>query len=79
MMTKYDFIRVNKSTLELIVKNGLNADMLRALPIYEEYIKMIACGEKATYAQAYLSEKYEVCEKTIRNYVRLYNEDFRLD
>lgn len=70
MITLYELINYNRKLLEELFDAGVNIRDIRYLPIYEEYLRMIADGSKVTPSISTLSAKYSVSESTLYSIIR---------
>lgn len=64
-MTQYELLKSGESLLQIIRKNGVAADDVRYLEIFENLDRMEREGHKKTFIVAYLCAQYEISEATL--------------
>lgn len=64
-MTNYEFLKTNRSALDVMVRNGIAAEDIRYLEAYENLERMEKEGHKKTFIVAYLCSQYELSEATL--------------
>lgn len=64
-MTNYEFLKTNRSALEVMLRNGIPAEDIRYLEAYENLERMEKEGHKKTFIVAYLCSQYEISEATL--------------
>lgn len=69
-MTLYDALTISSQTLSALWKLGYKAGDERYVPMFRDYLEMIARGDKITYAVAILANKYRISERTVYNVVK---------
>lgn len=64
-MTHYELLKSGESLLNAIRKNGVTADDVRYLEVYENLERMEREGHKKTFIVAYLCNQYDISEATL--------------
>lgn len=64
-MTNYEFLKTNRSALDVMVRNGIAAEDIRYLEAYENLDRMEKEGHKKTFIVAYLCSQYDLSEATL--------------
>lgn len=64
-MTNYEFLKTNRSALDVMVQNGIAAEDIRYLEAYENLERMEKEGHKKTFIVAYLCAQYDLSEATL--------------
>ena len=64
-MTHYELLKSGESLLNTIRKNGVTADDVRYLEVYENLERMEREGHKKTFIVAYLCSQYDISEATL--------------
>jgi hypothetical protein len=63
-MTHYELLKSGESLLNTIRKNGVTADDVRYLEVFENLERMEREGHKKTFIVAYLCNQYDISEAT---------------
>ena len=64
-MTHYELLKSGESLLNTIRKNGVTADDVRYLDVFENLERMEREGHKKTFIVAYLCNQYDISEATL--------------
>ena len=64
-MTHYELLKSGESLLNTIRKNGVTADDVRYLEVFENLERMEREGHKKTFIVAYLCNQYDISEATL--------------
>ncbi len=64
-MTHYEILKSGESLLNIIRKNGVTADDVRYLEVFENLERMEREGHKKTFIVAYLCNQYDISEATL--------------
>ena len=64
-MTHYELLKSGESLLNTIRKNGVTADDVRYLEVFENLERMEREGYKKTFIVAYLCNQYDISEATL--------------
>lgn len=65
-MTIKELIESHKELIKTMHRNGVGTDAVKWLAVYEDYCKIIAEGNKKTYAAIKVAEKYGYNERWVR-------------
>lgn len=76
-MTIKELILQHKELIKTMHRNGVGTDAVRWLQAYEDYCKLVADGNKKTYAAIKVAEKYRYNERWVRAIVKFMQEDIR--
>ena len=63
-MTGYELLAVNENLLKKMQSAALSVDDIKYMEMYREYERLRNEGHKKTYIMQYLSDEYEVSERT---------------
>lgn len=76
-MRVYDILSINSKLLTKLRESGIRFDDLDFLDAFTDYSKLKERGENVTYIISYLSDKYNISERTLyRAFARL-NKEFK--
>ena len=64
-MTGYELLAVNANLLKKMQSAALSVDDIKYMEMYREYERLRNEGHKKTYIMQYLSDEYEVSERTV--------------
>ena len=64
--------------LQMLQKCGIKPEDEKHIPLYNDYAQMLADGEKSTYIQLRLSEKYGICPRQVYSIYKRLNEHIDL-
>ena len=64
-MTHYELLKSGESLLNTIRKNGVTADDVRYLEVFENLERMEREGHKKTFIVAYLCNQYDISEAAL--------------
>lgn len=73
-MTIYDLLKDNVAILRRFHKNGVAVDSIRFIPLYEDWQRLQAEGNKKQYAEQWLADKYGYTTRYIRMVVKFMAE-----
>ena len=74
-MTVYDLLSDNIAIIRRLHRNGVSANYLAFMPIYEDYCRMCSNGDKRNYIKEVLAQKYGYTVRYIQMIVNLMRED----
>ena len=74
----YSVLKINKSQAKLMSDNDISPHFYKYIPLYEEYMAMVAQGEKKNYILAKLEERHHVSESTIKRIVKAFSREVKL-
>lgn len=60
-----DLVKIGAKMMEMLSKNGIDMCDYKYIPLYDEYREIVEHGDKTTYAVTFLSEKYNISERSI--------------
>lgn len=75
MMTIYDLLSDNIAIIRRLHRNGVSANYLALMPIYEDYCRMVSNGDKKNYIKEVLAQKYGYSSRYIQMIVNLMREN----
>lgn len=64
-MNAYELLMLNKNVLQIMEDASLDVGDVKYLPVYKEYVRLSQEGHKKTYIMQYLSDEYNIVERTI--------------
>ena len=76
-MKIHELISDNLPILRRFHHNGISGNYIQYLPIYEEYKRLVAEGNKVRWVAQVLGEKYGYKERMVRLIIKLMDEDVR--
>lgn len=71
----YKLISMNKTMLEVLANASIDTSDVKYLDMYEDYLRLINEGHKVTYIVRYLSDEYNIAERTIYRIVDKLSSD----
>ncbi len=77
-MKVYEILSLNRELFERLHDFGITSEDYRWVPLYHEFLKMRKEGEKTVYIVAFLSEKYNICERKIYKIIQTMNRDCQI-
>ena len=72
-MTLYDALKISSQMLNALWELGYKAGDERYMPMFRDYLEMVARGDKITYAVAILANRYGISERTVYNVVKRFS------
>ena len=76
-MTIYELIHENLPILRKMHRNGVSGSYIQYLPIYEEYKRLIAEGNKVRWVARYVAEKFGYTERYVLLIAKMMEEDIK--
>jgi hypothetical protein len=73
-MTIYQLISDNLPILRTMHRNGVSGNYIAYLPIYEDYKRLVAEGNKVRWVAQAVAEKYGYKERMVRLIVKMMDE-----
>jgi hypothetical protein len=64
-MTVFDILNLYQTPFKWMLESGIHLEDVNYIDLYKDYSRMIAEGEKVTYAVAVLASKYQVSERKV--------------
>jgi len=77
-MRVYDILRLNESLLHALEVMDINVTDLKHLPLYSDYLAMMAAGEKVIYIEEVLAERYNLCVRAVRYIIKRMKREVEL-
>lgn len=72
-MTLYDALKISAHMLNALWGLGYKAGDERYIPMFRDYLGMVAGGGKITYTVATLANRYSISERTVYNVVKRFS------
>lgn len=69
-MTNYEFIKINQGLITYLAKEGITANDVDSIPMYEEYMDMKNQDLKIGYIVYTLAQKYNCSERHVYKVVK---------
>ena len=69
-MKVYEFLSLHKDFLQMLHSFGISFDDCKWVELYHEYKKLKDMDHKMVYIVAFLSEKYEICERKVYKIIK---------
>ena len=76
-MTIYELIKDNLAMLRRLHRNGVSGNYIAYLPIYEDYTRLVAEGNKVRWVAQAVGEKHGYSERMVRLIVRMMDEQVK--
>lgn len=77
-MKIYEILSLNAEFLKRLHDFGIDTKDYKSVEIYKEYVKMRGDGQKVVYIVAALSDKFNICERTVYKIVDKMEKDCNL-
>ena len=78
-MTIFEILKFNRELLERLRRAGIRLEDAGYVDLFADFTRMVAEGEKVTYAVARLAADYHVSERTVYSLVRRFQCDYSTD
>lgn len=77
-MTTIELLKLNRVMLKVCLDNGIRVDDVLYIDLYDDYIRLIAEGNKVSYVVAYLAEHYTISERKVYSLLKHLHTDCNL-
>ena len=77
-MKVVELVKISMEALKMMSNSGIKTEDWRHIEMYEEYMDMRKNCEKFRYIMAYLAEKYNTSESTIKRVVKRLSREVTL-
>lgn len=77
-MRAYEFVVTHKSVLEQMTQLQIKPNDVKYIELYKEYMRLNKEGHKKTYIIQYLSDEYNVDERTIYRVVNRFSQEIEM-
>lgn len=74
-MTNFELLKVYQGPIKTLIRCNLRLDDYQYVKLYEEYMNMVAAGEKVTYIVAKMAEKYCVSQRKVYQLISRMGKD----
>lgn len=74
-MKVVEILKLGRNFLEVLHDSCIKMEDWKYIELFEEYTRMIEEGAKRSYVVAFLSEKYEVCERKVYYIIKRLSQD----
>lgn len=64
-MTTYELLKINERLIMTMQQQTVELSDVRYLDMYKEYLRMVNEGHKKTYIIAFLSDEYNIGQRTL--------------
>ena len=78
-MKVYEILSLNHDFMKMLLKFGISLDDGKWVELYHEYKKLKDMDHKMVYIVAFLSEKYEICERKVYKIIKSMEKDCLID
>lgn len=78
-MKVHEFLSLHTDFMKMLHKFGISIDDGKWVELYHEYRKLKDMEHKMVYIVAYLSEKYEICERKVYKIIKSMERDCTID
>ena len=74
-MKVIEIMKLGRNFLEMLQKSCIKIDDLKYIEMYDEYERMVAFGEKISYAATTLAKKYKISERQFYYIIKRFSDD----
>ncbi len=74
-MTIFEALNLNRELLVRLRRAGIRLDDTDYIDLFSDYNKMVAAGDKVSYAVAVLADRYNVSERKVYGLIRHFRSD----
>lgn len=75
----YELIILNNQLLSVLDENDIDVKDCKNIKLFEDYVKMKRNNEKMTYIVAVLSDKYNICERSVYSVISKFKRKCKID
>lgn len=77
-MKVIEILNFNKELLKKFQKAGIRMEDVEYIDLFNEYLALVAQGEKVSYIVATLADKYTISERKVYDLIRRFKTDCKL-
>lgn len=77
-MKAYELLVLNKNLLQMMSDASLDVGDIKYIPVYQEYTRLSEEGHKKTYIMQYLSDEYNIAERTVYRIIEKFSNKLNL-
>ena len=77
-MKVIEILNLNKELLKKFQMAGIRMDDVQYIDLFNEYLALVAQGEKVSYIVATLADKYTISERKVYDLIRRFKSDCNL-
>lgn len=74
-MTIFEVLNFNRELLDRLRSMGISLDDTQYIDLFADFSKMVADGDKVSYAVAVLADRYSVSERKVYSLIKRYKSD----
>lgn len=78
-MKVYEFLSLHTDFMKMLNKFGISLEDGKWVELYHEYRKLKDMEHKMVYIVAFLSEKYNICERKVYKIIKSMERDCMID
>lgn len=77
-MTTYELLKIHENLIMTMRRQTVEISDVRYLEMYREYLRMVQEGHKKTYIIAFLSDEYNIGQRTLYRVIDKFSSDVEL-
>lgn len=77
-MKVIEILNLNKELLKKFQTAGIRMDDVQYIDLFNEYLALVARGEKVSYIVATLADKYTISERKVYDLIKRFKSDCNL-
>ncbi|MDE6267027.1 MAG: hypothetical protein K2M07_06750 [Muribaculaceae bacterium] len=74
-MTIFEILQFNRELLERLRKSGIRLEDTDYIDLFADFNRMVATGDKVTYAVACLATNYHISERKVYSLIKRFQRD----
>ena len=78
-MTIFEILQFNRELLDRIRNSGIRLEDTEYIDLFVDFNRMVATGDKVTYAVAYLATNYHISERKVYSLIKRFQSDCNSD
>ncbi|MEG0889783.1 MAG: hypothetical protein RSH25_15065 [Bacteroides sp.] len=77
-MTTYELLKIHENLIMTMQQQTVEISDVRYLDMYREYLRMVQEGHKKTYIIAFLSDEYNIGQRTVYRVIDKFSADVEI-
>lgn len=74
-MKVIEILNFNRELLTRLLESGIRLEDVRYVNLYTDYFHLLRAGEKMTYIEAILAERYGISERKVYGLIKRFQSD----
>ena len=70
-----DLVKISKQAMKMMSECGIKSEDWKHLTMYEEFVTMRINKDKFRYIMAFLSDKYQLSESTVKRIIKRFSSE----